>query len=115
VAISCNQAGIHRRGWSIANAANCQPPLKTPEKCRPVPEGPAAQGSAQPGTTCSLAYLLKVQCHIGQLLLDVTHNLTLSSGGEGVATLCRDAPNNHRSSDVHTCLASWCLHVARSP
>merc|ERR1712212_809284 len=34
--------------------------------------------------------LLKVQGNIAQLLLDVTNNLTLSSGGEGVASLGED-------------------------
>merc|ERR1739842_227883 len=34
--------------------------------------------------------LLKVQGNIAQLLLDVTHNLTLGSGGEGVAPLGED-------------------------
>merc|ERR1712072_1577051 len=34
--------------------------------------------------------LLKVKSNIAQLLLDVTDNLPLSSGGEGVATLGED-------------------------
>merc|ERR1711973_517992 len=34
--------------------------------------------------------LLKVQCNIAQLLFDVPDNLTLSGGGEGVATLSED-------------------------
>merc|ERR1712079_765431 len=35
-------------------------------------------------------FLLKVKGNIAKLFLDVTDNLTLSSGGEGVATLCED-------------------------
>merc|ERR1719175_229098 len=35
-------------------------------------------------------FLFKVKCNIAELLLDVTDNLTLSSGGEGVATLSKD-------------------------
>ena len=38
----------------------------------------------------SLHLLLKVQGNVAQLLLDVTHDLTLGSGGEGVATLGQD-------------------------
>merc|ERR1712025_378979 len=34
--------------------------------------------------------LLEVKSNIAELLLDVTDNLTLSSGGEGVATLSED-------------------------
>eukprot|EP00850_Spirogloea_muscicola_P003646 SM000015S01146 [mRNA] locus=s15:20962:27044:+ [translate_table: standard] len=34
--------------------------------------------------------LIKVQSHIGQLLLHVTHDFALSGGGEGVASLCQD-------------------------
>merc|ERR1711930_30858 len=34
--------------------------------------------------------LLKVKGNIAELLLDVTDNLTLSSGGEGVATFSED-------------------------
>merc|ERR1719343_1028034 len=35
-------------------------------------------------------FLFKVKCNIAELLLDVTDNLTLSGGGEGVATLSKD-------------------------
>merc|ERR1719318_623761 len=35
-------------------------------------------------------FLLKVKSNIAELLLDVTDNFALSSGGEGVATLCED-------------------------
>merc|ERR1712121_19920 len=39
------------------------------------------------GGSCSGHLLLEVKGNIAELLLDVTDNLTLSSGGEGVATL----------------------------
>merc|ERR1712083_1032655 len=42
------------------------------------------------GSSCSGHLLLEVKGNIAELLLDVTDNLTLSSGGEGVATLCED-------------------------
>merc|ERR1719223_328227 len=42
------------------------------------------------GGSSSGHLLLKVKSNIAQLLLDVTDNLTLSSGGEGVATLSQD-------------------------
>merc|ERR1719468_1239881 len=44
------------------------------------------------GSGCSSSghLLLKVKSNIAELLLDVTDNLTLSSGGEGVATLSQD-------------------------
>merc|ERR1739846_58881 len=35
-------------------------------------------------------FLFKVKSNIAELLLDVTDNLTLSSGGKGVATLSED-------------------------
>ena len=45
----------------------------------------------QAGAGSSSSHLLfEVQSHIAQLLLDVTHDLTLGSGGEGVATLGED-------------------------
>ena len=37
-----------------------------------------------------LHLLLEVQSHVAQLLLDVTHDLALGGGGEGVATLGQD-------------------------
>merc|ERR1712168_1351302 len=40
--------------------------------------------------SCSGHLLFKVKGNIAELLLDVTDNLALSSGGEGVATLCKD-------------------------
>merc|ERR1711979_43034 len=40
--------------------------------------------------SCSGHLLFKVKGNIAELLLDVTDNLTLCSGGEGVATLCKD-------------------------
>merc|ERR1719427_2656834 len=40
--------------------------------------------------SCSGHLLLEVKGNIAELLLDVTDNLTLSSGGEGVATLSED-------------------------
>merc|ERR1719477_536521 len=43
------------------------------------------------GGGCSSGHLLfKIQSNIAQFLLDVTNNLTLSGGSEGVATLCED-------------------------
>merc|ERR1711951_271076 len=42
------------------------------------------------GGSSSGHLLLKVQGNIAELLLDVTDNLALSSGGERVATLCED-------------------------
>merc|ERR1719383_1060411 len=42
------------------------------------------------GGSCSGHLLLEVKGNIAELLLDVTDNLTLSSGGEGVATLSED-------------------------
>merc|ERR1711970_1012592 len=42
------------------------------------------------GGSSSGHLLLKVKGNIAELLLDVTDNLTLSSGGEGVATLSED-------------------------
>merc|ERR1740131_507135 len=42
------------------------------------------------GGSCSGHLLFKVKGNIAELLLDVTDNLTLCSGGEGVATLCKD-------------------------
>merc|ERR1719228_680077 len=42
------------------------------------------------GGSSSGHLLLEVQGNIAELLLDVTDNLTLSSGGEGVATLSED-------------------------
>merc|ERR1719376_1516400 len=42
------------------------------------------------GGSSSGHLLLKVKSNIAELLLDVTDNLTLSCGGEGVATLCED-------------------------
>merc|ERR1719507_2127345 len=42
------------------------------------------------GGSSSGHLLLKVQSNIAELLLDVTDNLALSSGGEGVATLGQD-------------------------
>merc|ERR1711894_455877 len=42
------------------------------------------------GGSSSGHLLLKVKSNIAELLLDVTDNLTLSSGGEGVATLSED-------------------------
>merc|ERR1712121_426599 len=42
------------------------------------------------GGSSSRHFLLKVKSNIAELLLDVTDNLTLSSGGEGVATLSED-------------------------
>merc|ERR1719193_824572 len=42
------------------------------------------------GCSSSGHLLLKVKSNIAELLLDVTDNLTLSSGGEGVATLSED-------------------------
>merc|ERR1712114_162298 len=42
------------------------------------------------GGSCSGHLLLEVKGDIAELLLDVTDNLTLSSGGEGVATLSED-------------------------
>merc|ERR1719508_341916 len=42
------------------------------------------------GGSSSGHFLLKVKSDIAELLLDVTDNLTLSSGGEGVATLSED-------------------------
>merc|ERR1719225_751737 len=42
------------------------------------------------GGSSSGHLLLKVKSNIAELLLDVTDNLTLSSGGEGVATFGED-------------------------
>merc|ERR1719244_2514638 len=42
------------------------------------------------GGSSSRHFLLEVKGNIAELLLDVTDNLTLSSGGEGVATLSED-------------------------
>jgi len=42
------------------------------------------------GLSSSLGLLVEVQSNIGQLLLDITDNFTLSSGGEGVAALGQD-------------------------
>merc|ERR1711942_458850 len=42
------------------------------------------------GGSSSGHLLLKIKSNIAELLLDVTDNLTLSSGGEGVATLSED-------------------------
>merc|ERR1719284_2093528 len=42
------------------------------------------------GGSSSGHLLLKVKGDIAELLLDVTDNLTLSGGGEGVAPLCED-------------------------
>merc|ERR1719236_107730 len=42
------------------------------------------------GGSSSGHLLLKVKSNIAELLLDVTDNLALSSGGEGVATLSED-------------------------
>merc|ERR1719347_1996112 len=42
------------------------------------------------GGSCSGHLLLKVKGNIAELLIDVTDNLTLSSGGERVATLSED-------------------------
>merc|ERR1712002_54897 len=42
------------------------------------------------GGSSSRHFLLKVKSNIAELLLDVTDNLTLSSGGERVATLSED-------------------------
>merc|ERR1740131_865358 len=42
------------------------------------------------GGSSSGHLLLEVESDIAELLLDVTDNLPLSSGGEGVATLCQD-------------------------
>merc|ERR1719206_1172574 len=42
------------------------------------------------GSSSSGHLLLEVKSNIAELLLDVTDNLTLSSGSEGVATLCED-------------------------
>merc|ERR1719397_2298370 len=42
------------------------------------------------GCSCSGHLLLEVKSNIAELLLDVTDNLTFSSGGEGVATLSED-------------------------
>merc|ERR1711970_537081 len=42
------------------------------------------------GGSSSGHFLLEVKGNIAELLLDVTDNLTLSSGGEGMATLCED-------------------------
>merc|ERR1719425_38425 len=42
------------------------------------------------GGSSSGHLLFKVKGNIAKLLLDVTDNLTLSSGGEGVATLSQD-------------------------
>merc|ERR1719152_1000749 len=42
------------------------------------------------GSSSSGHLLLKVKGNIAELLLDVTDNLALSSGGEGVATLSED-------------------------
>ena len=39
---------------------------------------------------CCAHFLFKVKGDIAQLLLDVTHNLTFSCGGERVASLCED-------------------------
>merc|ERR1719369_3113 len=48
-------------------------------------------GLLQGGGGSSSGHLLfEVQCDIAELLLDVTDNLALSSGGEGVATLSED-------------------------
>mmetsp|Transcript_41744 Transcript_41744/g.75496 ORF Transcript_41744/g.75496 Transcript_41744/m.75496 type:complete len:285 (+) Transcript_41744:610-1464(+) len=38
----------------------------------------------------SLHFGVEIQGNVGQLLLHVAHDLTLSSGGEGVAALCED-------------------------
>merc|ERR1719210_1416462 len=45
------------------------------------------QGS---GGSSSGHFLLKVKGNVAELLLDVTDNLSLSSGGEGVASLSED-------------------------
>jgi hypothetical protein len=42
------------------------------------------------GLSGSLGLLVEVKCNIGELLLDVTDNFTLSGGGEGVAALGED-------------------------
>jgi hypothetical protein len=42
--------------------------------------------------------LLKVQGHIGQLLLDIPDNLTLGRGGEGIPPLCNRFPMISSSS-----------------
>ena len=42
------------------------------------------------GCGCNLHLLLKVKGDVAELLLDVTHDLTLGSGGERVATLGQD-------------------------
>ena len=42
------------------------------------------------GQRCCLHLLIKVQSHVAQLLLDVTHDFSLGSGGEAVATLRQD-------------------------
>lgn len=34
--------------------------------------------------------MLKVQCHVAQFLLDVTHDLALGGGREGVASFGED-------------------------
>jgi hypothetical protein len=61
------------------------------------------------------AYLLKVQCHIGKLLLDVTHNLTLSSGREGVATLCRASMTLVSIVQLTTCSLVTCATDLMNP
>merc|ERR1712241_450103 len=42
------------------------------------------------GGSCSSHFLLEVKGNITEFLLDVTDNLTLSSGGERVTTLSKD-------------------------
>merc|ERR1712215_640764 len=42
------------------------------------------------GGSCSGHFLFKVKSNIAKLLLDVTDNLTFSSGGEGVTTFSED-------------------------
>merc|ERR1711974_452974 len=42
------------------------------------------------GGSSSSHFLLEVKGNIAEFLLDVTNNLTLSSGGEGVTTLSED-------------------------
>merc|ERR1712019_302384 len=40
--------------------------------------------------SCFLHLCVEIQCNVGQLLLDIAHNFTLSRCGEGITTLSQD-------------------------
>ena len=79
---------LHAKEGRLEQGLGAAEPLVADGNHLPVRELVALL-KAGAGGSC-LHLLLKVQGHVTQLLFDVTHNLTLSSGCEGVATLGQD-------------------------